>query len=89
MFTSFIAENLRAVSHFKHGTFSVLQYANYLKGVKRTTKWETSSFAHPASYYPVPLTRMPLGGAKFMTSLPAESIPKEAEIIMKEWAEHY
>ena len=32
---------------------------------------------------------MPLGGAKFMTSLPAESIPKEAEIIMQEWAEHY
>ena len=27
MFTSFIVENLRAVSHFKHGTFSVLQYA--------------------------------------------------------------
>ena len=24
-----------------------------------------------------------------MTSLPAESIPKEAEITMKEWAEHY
>ena len=24
-----------------------------------------------------------------MTSLPAESIPKEAEITTKEWAEHY
>ena len=24
-----------------------------------------------------------------MTSLPAESIPREAEITMKEWAEHY
>ena len=32
---------------------------------------------------------MPLSAAKFMTSLPAESIPKEAEITMKEWAEHY
>ena len=31
---------------------------------------------------------MPLSAAKLMTSLPAESIPKEAEI-MKEWAEHY
>ncbi|KAK2552980.1 hypothetical protein P5673_025692 [Acropora cervicornis] len=32
---------------------------------------------------------MPLSAAKFMTSLPAESIPKEAEITMKELAEHY
>ena len=34
-------------------------------------------------------TSFSLGAAKFMTSLPAESIPKDAEIIMKEWAEHY
>ena len=32
---------------------------------------------------------MPLSAAKFMTSLSAESIPKEAEITMKERAEHY
>ena len=32
---------------------------------------------------------MPLSAVKFMSSLPAESIPKEAEITMKEWAEHY
>ena len=32
---------------------------------------------------------MPLSATKFMTSLPAESILKEAEITMKEWAEHY
>ena len=32
---------------------------------------------------------MPLSVVKFMSSLPAESIPKEAEITMKEYAEHY
>ena len=33
-----IVENLHAASHFRHETFSVLQYAiwNYLKGVTET-----------------------------------------------------
>ena len=57
--------------------------------VQRITKWKASYFTHPASYYPVPQTSMPLSAAKFMNSLPAESIPKEAEITMKELAEHY
>ena len=57
--------------------------------IKWITKWKASYFTHPALYYPVPQTSMPLSAAKFMTSLPAESISKEAEITMKEWAEHY
>ena len=37
-------ENLHAVSHFKHETFSVLQYAQNFgtfvkESMKRTTKW--------------------------------------------------
>ena len=59
---------------------------NHLKWI---TKWKASYFTHPASYYPVPRTSMPLSAANFMISLSAESIPKEAEITMKEWAEHY
>ena len=35
------------------------------------------------------LASMPLSAAKFMTSSPAESIPKEAEITMKTLAKHY
>ena len=57
--------------------------------LKQITKWKASYFTHPASHYPVPQTSMPLSAAKFLSSLPAESIPKEAEITMKEWAEHY
>ena len=88
-----MVENLHAVSNFKHETLSVLQYAMDFGTVskesfKRITKWKASYFTHPASYYPVPQTTMSLSPAKFMTSLPAESIPKEAEITMKEWAEH-
>ena len=40
-------------------------------------KWKASYFKHPASHYPVPQTRMALSAAKFMTSLRAESIPKD------------
>ena len=57
--------------------------------IKRITKWKASYFTHPASYEPVPQTSMPLSAAIFMTSLPAESLPKEAEITMKEWTDHY
>ena len=59
------------------------------ESLKRITKWKASYFTHLASYYPVPQTSMPLSAAKFMTSLPAESILKEAEMTMKEWAKHY
>ena len=50
---------------------------------------ESQLFTHPALYYPVPRTSMSLSAAQFMILLPAESISKEAEITMKEWAEHY
>ena len=50
---------------------------------------QRSYFTHPASYYPVPQTGMPISASKFMTSLPTRSIPKEAEITMKGWVEHY
>ena len=50
-----IAENLHAVSHSKHETSSVLQYAMYFgtiskESLKRIIKWKASYFTHPASY---------------------------------------
>ena len=59
------------------------------ESLERITKWKASYFTHPALYYPIPQTSMPLSAAKFMTSLPAESIPKEGEITMNEGAERY
>ena len=89
-----LVENLHAVYHFKHDTFSVLQYAMDFgaiskESLKQINKWKATYFTHPASYYPVPQTSIPFSSAKFITSLPAESIPKAEEIAMEEWAEHY
>ena len=59
-----IVENLHAVSHFKHETFSVhvLQYAMDFgtiakESLRRIAKWKGSYFTHPASYYSVPKTQ--------------------------------
>ena len=51
--TTTIAENLHAVAHFKHVTFSVLQYAMDFgtiskESLKRITKWKANYFTHPA-----------------------------------------
>ena len=67
-----VVENLRTVSHFKYDTFSVLQYAmgfgtNSKKSLKRITKWKTSYFTHPASYYPVPQTSIPFSATEFIS----------------------
>ena len=89
-----VVENLHAVSHFKHDTFSVLQCAMDFgaiskESLKRISKWKASYFTHPApSYYPVPQTSIPFSAAKFMTSGRAKNIPKAEEIAMEEWAEH-
>lgn len=87
-------ENLHAVSHFKHDTFSVLQYALDFgtiskESLKRITKWSAGYYTHPASYYPVPQSGMPFHAANFMTPLPRETISKEQERAMKEWMENY
>ena len=65
-------ENLHAVSHFKHNTFSVLEYAqdfeaNVKESLKRTTNWAAKYFTHGRLYYPVPETAMPLSAANIMT----------------------
>lgn len=51
--------NLHAVSHFKHETFSVLQYAQDFRTIvkeslKRTTTWAAKYYTHNQLYYPVP-----------------------------------
>ena len=88
-----MVENLHAVSRFNHETISVQQYVMDFgiskESLKRITKWKASNFTHPASYYPFPQTSMPLSAARFMTSLPTESIAKDAEISMKKRAENY
>ena len=72
--------NLRRLVYFS--TLWTLELSQK-KSLKRITKWKASYFTHPVSYYAVPQISKSLSAAKFITSLPAESIP------MKESAEHY
>ncbi|KXJ09859.1 hypothetical protein AC249_AIPGENE20523 [Exaiptasia diaphana] len=87
-------EHLHAVSHFKHETFSTLQYATDFgtiakESLKRASKWAAKYFTHPSSYYPVPQTGMSLCDIKFMTPLPTTSVPIKDEDAMREWFESY
>ena len=85
-------ENLHAVSHFKHETFSALNYSQYFgtivkESLKRITKWAAKYFTHEKSYYPVPDTSM---SALSTMALPAvQRVTKEHEAVMKEWVENY
>lgn len=86
-------ENLHAVSHFKHETFSALQYAIDFgtiskESLKRITKWGAKYHTHPSSYYTVPQTGMSFKEVQFMTPRPCEGLSKKDEEIMKEWLEN-
>ncbi|CAH3153446.1 unnamed protein product, partial [Porites lobata] len=89
-----IVENLHAVSHFKHETFDVLQYATDFgtiskESLKRITKWGRKYFTHPSSYYPVPQTGMAFKDIQYMTPLPPDELSKREEETMKDWVENY
>ena len=58
-------ENVHAVSHFKHPTCTLLEYAknvaNSMKEpLKRSTKWSAYYFSHANPNYPVPQTKISL-----------------------------
>ena len=87
-------ENPHAVSHFKHETFSALNYSQDFgtivkKSLKRITKWTAKYFTHDRSYYPVPDTYMPLSALSTMALPAVQRVTKEDEAAMKEWMENY
>ena len=58
-------ENLRAVSHLKHPTCTVLEYSRDFgntmhESLKRTPNWAAFYFTHSESYYPVPENKIAL-----------------------------
>ena len=85
----------RLISHFKHETFTVLQYSQDFgtitkESLKRLTKWRAKYFTHDKSYYyPVPQTSMEFANINFMQSLLSEEISPETETAMKELVEKY
>lgn len=95
LFTSQV-ENLHAVSHFKHQTFSALQYAQDFgiivkESLKQTLNWAAKYYTHGNSYYPILDSAMPLSATevKVMTPLPLEVISDEMEITLKDWLDSY
>jgi len=79
-----LVENIHAVSHLKHETFSLLQYAMDLgtivkESMKRITSWSAKYYTHDKSYYPVPQSSMPLSAVASMSPLPSETISKKNE----------
>ena len=80
-------ENLHAVSHFKHETFTVLQYALDFgtivkESIKRTSRWAAKYYTHDRS-------AVSLSAVATMAPLPREGITPGMEEQMKEWLESY
>ena len=83
-------ENLHAVSHFKHETFTVLQYAQDFgtivkESMKCTSIWAANYYTLDRSYYPVPQSAVPLSAVATMAPLPSEGIKPGMEEQIKEW----
>ena len=93
-FLTTVVENLNAVSHFKHETFTALQYFQDFgiiseESLKRVRKWAARYFTHEKSYYPVPNTSTDFANVNFMRPLPSEEINPGTESATKEFAEKY
>ena len=89
-----VVENLLAVSHFKHETFTASQYSQDFgiitkESLKRVPKWAAKYISHEKSYYPVPRTGTEFANVSFMRPLPSEEINLETESAMKEFVEKY
>ena len=83
-------ENLHAVSHFKHETFSALNYSQDFgtivkESLKRITNWFAKYFTHDRSYYRVPDTSMPLSALSTMALPAVQRVTKEDEAVMKDY----
>ena len=87
-------ENVHAVSHFKHLTCTLLEYArdfgnNTKESLKRATKWSAYYFTRANSYYPVPETKVPLRDIPKRKRLPVREMSKQEQDYMRQWASEH
>ena len=87
-------ENVQAVSHFKHPTCTLLEYArdfgnNMKEPLKRATKWSAYYFTHANSYYPVPETKVALRDIPKIKPLPVRDMSKQDQDYMRQWASEH
>ena len=87
-------ENVHAVSHFKHPTCTLLEYArdfgnNMKESLKRATKWAAYYFTRANSYYPVSETKVPLRDIPKIKRLPVREMSKQEQDYMRQWASEH
>ena len=82
------------MTHFKHPTCTVLEYARDFgnamhESLKRTTNWAAYYFTHPQSYYPVPENKIALQDIPNMKQLPVKTMSQGEQLLMREWAQEH
>jgi len=59
------------------------------ESIKLTSRWAAKYYTHYRSYYPVPISAIPLSAVAMMAPLPSEGITPGMEEQIKEWLESY
>ena len=84
-------ESQHAVSHFKHPSCTVLEYARDLgnkmhESLKRKSQWSAYYFTHRCSYYPVPENSVSFQDIPKMSPMPPKEMFQVDQTLMREWA---
>ena len=87
-------ESQHAVSHFKHPSCTVLEYARDLgntmhESLKRTSHWSAYYFTHRRSYYPVPENSISLRDIPKMSPMPPKEMSQADQRLKREWAQEH
>lgn len=87
-------ESQHAVSHFKHPSCTVLDYAKDFgntmhESLKRTSQWAAYYFTHRNSYYPVPENNICLRDIPKMSLMPNKEMSRSDQATMREWAQEH
>ena len=87
-------ESQHAVSHFKHPSCTVLEYARDFgntmhESLKHTSQWSAYYFTHRRSYYPVPENSVSLRDIPKMSPMPPKEMSQADQTLMREWAHEH
>ena len=87
-------ESHHAISHFKHPSCTVLEYAKDFgnamhESVKRTSQWAAYYFTHRNSFYPVPENHLCLKDIPKMSPLPTKDMSQRDQNVMRQWAQEH
>ena len=87
-------ESQHAVSHFKHPSCTVLEYARDFgntmhESLKHTSQWSAYYFTHRHSYYPVPENSISLRDIPKMSPMPPKEMSQADQTLMREWTHEH